>query len=67
MKAKTKYEERPWLKFYFKEVPPDIDIPEQSVVETFDETTDRWKDKTALIFYHITQQFQCPCFIPQPS
>lgn len=51
MEAKTKYEERPWLKFYLKEVPPDVDIPEQSVVETFDKATDKWKDKTALIFY----------------
>ena len=51
MGAKTKYEERPWLKFYLKEVPADVDIPEQSVVETFDKATDKWKDKTALIFY----------------
>jgi len=51
MGAKTKYEERPWLKFYLKEVPSDVDIPEQSVVETFDKATDKWKDKTALIFY----------------
>jgi long-chain acyl-CoA synthetase len=51
MEAKTGYEERPWLKFYSKGVPPDVDIPEQSVVETFDEATDRWANKTALIFY----------------
>jgi len=51
MEAKTKYESRPWLKFYLKEVPPDVDVPEQSVVETFDEATDKWKDKTALVFY----------------
>ena len=51
MGAKTKYEERPWLKFYLKDVPADVDIPEQSVVETFDKATDKWKDKTALIFY----------------
>ncbi len=51
MEAKTKYEERPWLKFYRKDVPADVDIPEQSVVETFDEAADKWKDKTALIFY----------------
>jgi len=51
MEAKVKYEERPWLKFYLPEVPPDVDIPERSVIETFDEATDKWKDKTALIFY----------------
>jgi long-chain acyl-CoA synthetase len=49
--AKDKYTERPWLKFYLKDVPPDVDVPEKSVVETFDEATDKWKDKTALIFY----------------
>ena len=51
MEAKAKYEERPWLKFYLEEVSPDVDIPEQSVVETFDKATDKWKDKTALVFY----------------
>ncbi len=51
MEAKTKYEERPWLKFYREGVPADADIPEQSVVEMFDEATDKWKNKTALVFY----------------
>ena len=51
MEVKGKYLERPWLKFYLDGVPPDADIPEQSVVETFDAATDRWKDKTALVFY----------------
>jgi long-chain acyl-CoA synthetase len=48
---KAKYESRPWLKFYLKEVPADVKIPEKSVVETFDEATDKWKDRTAVIFY----------------
>jgi long-chain acyl-CoA synthetase len=48
---KTIYEKRPWLKFYLKEVPADIKIPEKSAVETFDEATDKWKDRTAVIFY----------------
>ena len=48
---KAKYMERPWLKFYLKEVPPDIDISEQSVVQTFNEATEKWKNKTAGIFY----------------
>ncbi len=51
MEARARYEERPWLKFYLDGVPPDVDIPEQSVVETFDDATDRWGNKTALIFY----------------
>jgi long-chain acyl-CoA synthetase len=48
---KAKYEKRPWLKFYRKEVPADVKIPEKSAVETFDEATDKWKNRTAVIFY----------------
>ncbi len=48
---KALYEKRPWLKFYLKEVPPDVKIPEKSAVDTFDEATDKWKDRTALVFY----------------
>ena len=48
---KAIYEKRPWLKFYLKEVPSDVKIPEKSVVTTFDEATDKWKDRTALVFY----------------
>jgi len=51
MDNKAAYEERPWLKFYREEVPPDVEIPEESVVEMFDKATDEFKDKTALIFY----------------
>jgi len=51
MDNKAQYEARPWLKFYLEEVTPDVAIPEQSVVETFNEATDKWKDKTALVFY----------------
>ncbi len=51
MTAKTDYEARPWLKFYRKDVPADVVIPEKSAVQTFDESTYKWKDKTALIFY----------------
>jgi long-chain acyl-CoA synthetase len=32
-------------------VSPDVTIEEKSVVDTFDETTEKWKDKTAVIFY----------------
>jgi len=45
------YEARPWLKFYAKGVPADVVIPEKSVVQVIDETTDKFKDKTAVIFY----------------
>jgi len=48
---KAIYEKRPWLKFYLKEVAPNVKIPEKSAVETFDEATDKWKDRTAVVFY----------------
>ena len=51
MQAKIKYDEKPWLKFYPDGVPGEIDIPEKSIPEVFDEAVEKWKDKTALIFY----------------
>lgn len=51
MVTSTVYEERPWLKFYLEGVPPDVSVPEKSVVEIFNEATNKWKDKTALVFY----------------
>jgi len=48
---KAIYEARPWLKFYAKGVPADVIIPEISVVQTIDETTEKFKDKTAVVFY----------------
>ncbi len=51
MEAKAKYDERPWLKFYPEGVPANVEIPEQSLPEVFDEITSRYSDKTAIIFY----------------
>ena len=48
---KSIYEERPWLKFYPPGVPADIPIPTKSLIEAFDEATEKWKDRHALIFY----------------
>ena len=48
---KAKYEARPWLKFYLEGVPSDIEIPEESVVDNFNRITEKWKGKTALVFY----------------
>ncbi|TET37867.1 MAG: AMP-dependent synthetase [Dehalococcoidia bacterium] len=51
MEAKAKYNERPWLKFYPEGVPANIEIPERSLPEVFDEVTSKYSDKTAIIFY----------------
>src|SRR4030042_5973147 len=48
---KAVYESRPWLKFYLKEVLADVPISNKAALETFDEATDKWKDRTAVIFY----------------
>ena len=48
---KAAYDARPWVKWYLEGVPKDITVEERSVVDTFDETTDKWKDKTAIVFY----------------
>ena len=45
------YIERPWLKFYPEGLPPDLDIPSVSLAQAFDEATEKWKNKTAIIFY----------------
>jgi long-chain acyl-CoA synthetase len=48
---KAAYEAKPWLQWYLEGVPKDITVEEKSVVDTFNETTDKWKDKTAIVFY----------------
>jgi long-chain acyl-CoA synthetase len=51
MDAKELYLSKPWLKYYPEGVPQQIDIPEQSVPEIFDEVTEKYGSVTALIFY----------------
>jgi long-chain acyl-CoA synthetase len=48
---KAIYEAKPWTKWYLKGVPTDIIVEEKSVVDTIDEATEKWKDKTAVVFY----------------
>jgi long-chain acyl-CoA synthetase len=48
---KAKYEARPWIKWYLEGVAPDVTVEERSVVDTFNEVTEKWKDKTAMVFY----------------
>jgi long-chain acyl-CoA synthetase len=48
---KAIYEARPWTKWYLKGVPKDVTVEEKSVVDTFNEVTEKWKDKTAGVFY----------------
>jgi long-chain acyl-CoA synthetase len=45
------YSERPWLSSYPDGVPSDVDIPYVSVTKVFDESVEKWGEKTAIIFY----------------
>jgi long-chain acyl-CoA synthetase len=51
MDAKALYMKKPWLKFYPEGVPEEVDFPEISVPEIFDQMADKYGSKTALIFY----------------
>jgi len=51
MEYKEVYEKKPWLRFYPEGVPETIPIPEKSLPDLFDEVTNRYADKAALIFY----------------
>ena len=51
MDPKELYLSKPWLKYYPKGVPSEVDIPEVSVPELFDQRADKYASKTALIFY----------------
>ena len=51
MSQKSGYEERPWLKAYPRGVPTEVEIPLKTVAQAFDEATEKWKNRTALIFY----------------
>jgi long-chain acyl-CoA synthetase len=51
MDAKALYMDKPWLKYYPEGVPEEVDIPEISVPEIFDQMAEKYASKTALIFY----------------
>ena len=50
MTQKSVYLNRPWLSSYLPSSPHEVEVPKISVSEAFDEATEKWKDKTALIF-----------------
>lgn len=51
MNPKEVYLSKPWLKFYTKGVPAEVDIPNISVPQLFDRVVEKYGNKTALIFY----------------
>ncbi len=51
MDAKEIYLSKPWLRYYPKGVPAEIEIPGQSIPELFDRVTEEFSGNDALIFY----------------
>ncbi|MFC1884023.1 long-chain fatty acid--CoA ligase [Thermodesulfobacteriota bacterium] len=51
MGSKEAYMSKPWLKFYPKDVPESVDVPDISVPEIFDKMVEKYGKKDALIFY----------------
>jgi long-chain acyl-CoA synthetase len=51
MEPKEVYMSKPWLKYYPEGVPPEVEVPEKSVPQLFDEMADKYSGKAALIFY----------------
>jgi len=51
MDPKEYYLSKPWLKHYPDGVPAEVDVPDISVPERFDQMADKYGNKTALIFY----------------
>jgi long-chain acyl-CoA synthetase len=51
MEAKTRYYEKPWLKFYPAGVPQTIEVPDKPLPQVFDEVASKYSGKDAIIFY----------------
>jgi len=51
MEPKDVYMSRPWLKYYPEDVPHEVEVPEKSVPQLFDEMADKYSGNAALIFY----------------
>ncbi|MHC4457196.1 MAG: AMP-binding protein [Planctomycetota bacterium] len=51
MDAKAAYMNKPWLQYYPEGVPHEVEAPEISVSEKFDQIVQKYGSKTALIFY----------------
>ena len=51
MDPKEYYLSRPWMKYYPDGVPQEVEVPDISIQERFDQMADKYAGKTALIFY----------------
>jgi long-chain acyl-CoA synthetase len=51
MDAKEIYAAKPWLRYFPEGVPENVEVPNISVPELFDQVAEKYRKKTALIFY----------------
>jgi len=51
MEPKEIYLSKPWLKYYPDGTPEEIPVPNKSIPQLFDEVSDKYANKPALIFY----------------
>ena len=51
MEPKDVYMSKPWLKYYSEGIPHEVEVPEKSVPQLFDEMADKYSGNVALIFY----------------
>ncbi len=51
MDAKTRYYEKPWVRFYPAGAPETIEIPNKSLPQVFDEVATKYSGRDAIIFY----------------
>jgi long-chain acyl-CoA synthetase len=58
MSAIETYLARPWLAYYPKEVPANVEVPFKSVHQAFDEATERAPDRPAVVFYGRTISYR---------
>lgn len=58
MNPKEFYLSKPWLKYYSEGVPAEVEIPEISVPELFDQVVEKFGNKPALIFYGKKIQYR---------
>jgi long-chain acyl-CoA synthetase len=54
MDNKSAYLRKPWLQFYPEGIPSEMELPESSVARAFDEATEKYRSKSALVFYGRT-------------
>jgi long-chain acyl-CoA synthetase len=57
MDNKSAYLRKPWLQFYPEGIPSEIEPQESSVGRAFDEATEKYRTKQALVFYGRTMTY----------